>query len=309
MKSYKAAPAKTVIIVAGPTAVGKTALSIGLAEYLGTEILSADSRQCYRELTIGVARPSPEELQHIPHYFVASHSVEETVNAATYEQYALDAVEKIFSRSDTAVLVGGTGLYIRAFEEGLDEMPPIPEPVRAAVREGYRTGGLDWLQQELRTGDPAWYAEGENRNPHRLMRALEVFRATGRSIRDFQDGAAATRDFQVIKIGLDLPRERLYERINARVDQMMEQGLLEEVRGLLPYRQYKALETVGYKELFAYLDGDMSLPEAIALVKQNTRHYAKRQVTWFRKDPGFAWFEPEETGACIAYIKTKLADQ
>lgn len=306
MKNYKAVRAKVVIVVAGPTAVGKTALSIRLAEYLGTEILSADSRQCYRELNIGVARPSPEELQHIPHYFVASHSVGETVNAATYEQYALDAVEKIFSRSDTAVLVGGTGLYIRAFGEGLDEMPSIPEPVRAAVREGYRTGGLDWLQQELQAADPAWYAAGENRNPHRLMRALEVFRATGRSIRHFQEGAAATRDFHVIKIGLDLPRARLYERINARVDQMMEQGLLEEVRELLPYRQYKALETVGYKELFAYLDGDMSLPDAITLIKQNTRHYAKRQVTWFRKDPGFAWFEPGEPEKIAAYVNAQL---
>jgi tRNA dimethylallyltransferase len=293
---------KTVIAVVGPTAVGKTALSIRLAESLRTSIVSADSRQCYRELNIGVARPSPEELQHIHHYFIASHSVEETVNAAIFEQYALDATEDIFSRSDTAVMVGGTGLYIRAFEQGLDPMPPIPEPIRSIVREGYQAGGLAWLQGELQARDPAWYAGGEVHNPHRLLRALEVVLATGQSIRHFQGGEAAKRDFHFVKIGLDLPKAHLYDRINARVDQMMEQGLLEEVRGLLPYRQYNALETVGYKELFAYLDGEISLSDAIALIKRHTRHYAKRQSTWFRKDPGIVWFEPGDGDKILAHL-------
>jgi len=301
-------PEKTVILLAGPTAVGKTALSIQLADHFGgAPVISADSRQCYRELNIGVARPSPEELRQVKHYFIATHSVEETVNAATFEQYALDVVHDIFTRQDLALMTGGTGLYIKAFWEGLDMIPPIPETVRNTVRENYREGGLPWLQEELQRKDPLWYAGAEIQNPHRLMRALEVLLATGRSIRDFQAGDTAIRDFRFIKIGLDLPRNTLYERINARVDQMMERGLLEEVRQLLPFRHCNALDTVGYKELFTYLDGDIGLDAAIALIKQNTRHYAKRQVTWFRKDPEITWFHPGAGEQVMAYVRERLS--
>lgn len=285
-------PVKTVIVVAGPTAVGKTAFALRLAETLDTSIISADSRQCYRELNIGVARPSPEELRRIPHYFIASHSITETVNAATFEQYALNAAADIFARRDTVVMVGGTGLYIRAFEQGLDDMPAIPEEVRSAVRKGYNNGGLEWLQAVLREKDPDWYATGEIQNPHRSMRALELLLATGESIRTFQRGGSQSRNFRILKCALDLPRPVLYDRINTRVDQMMEAGLLEEVRALLPYRHYNALDTVGYKELFTYLDGNTTLPDAVALIQQNTRHYAKRQSTWFKRDPNIQWFGP-----------------
>lgn len=314
-------PVKTVIVVAGPTAVGKTAFALRLAETLDTSIISADSRQCYRELNIGVARPSPEELRRVPHYFIASHSITETVNAATFEQYALKAVADIFARRDTVVMVGGTGLYIRAFEQGLDDMPAIPEEVRSAVREGYNNGGLEWLQAALREKDPDWYATGEIQNPHRSMRALEVLLATGRSIRTFQRGASqggaevsasqaavetaasqGARNFRILKCALDLPRPVLYGRINTRVDQMMDAGLLEEVRALLPYRRYNALDTVGYKELFTYLDGNATLPDAVALIKQNTRHYAKRQSTWFKRDPDTQWFEPGDEEKVLALL-------
>ncbi len=302
------ASGKTVILVAGPTAVGKTALSISLAEYYGASIISADSRQCYRELTIGVARPSVDQLARVPHYFIATHSVTEQVNAATFEAYALDKAKTLFEKEDILLLTGGTGLYIKAFCEGLDLMPGIPEPVRTAVREGYRTQGLAWLQQEVGERDPEWYAGGETQNPHRLMRVLEVALVTGRSIRDFQGGVVVPRNFNVIKIGLDLPRPLLYDRINERVDQMMDMGLVEEVRGVLPFRKYNALETVGYKELLEYFDGSITLSVAVDRIKQHTRHYAKRQVTWFRKDADMAWFLPGEPEKVLEYIQGQLAN-
>ena len=291
----------TILVIAGPTGVGKTDLALGLAERFHTSIISADSRQCYREMTIGVARPPAAALQRIPHYFIATHSVTEAVNAAVFVQEAREAAKT----EDLVLLVGGTGLYIKAFTEGIDDIPPIPEATRQAVREGYASGGLAWLQATVREKDPVWYEGGEVRNPHRLMRALEVIEATGQSIRTFQKGGA--RDTRhVIKIGLDLPRELLYARIDARVDQMMEAGLLEEVRGLLPFRGEKALDTVGYKELFDYLDGQIPLEEAVAMIKQHTRNYAKRQLTWFRKDPEMTWFGPDEQEAVEAYVRRRL---
>jgi tRNA dimethylallyltransferase len=281
---------KTVIILAGPTAVGKTAAAIALARSLRTEIISADSRQCYRELDIGVARPSPEELAAVHHFFIASHSIHQKVSAGTFETYALSKAKHIFENHEFAVMVGGTGLYIKAFCDGMDEVPEVPEPVREEITSQYRTHGLAWLQEQVKSVDPLFLEQGERLNPHRLMRALEVHKATGRSILSFHKGHKAERDFRVIKIALELPREQLYERINKRVDQMIEQGLEEEVRELIPYQHLNALQTVGYKELFDYFNGTITLPEAIHLIKQNTRHYAKRQMTWFRKDPGYQWF-------------------
>jgi len=301
----------TILVIAGPTAAGKTALALNLAEQYGTSIISADSRQCYRELNIGVARPSREELARIPHYFIATHSVTEPVNAATFAGIARDAAEEVSARNraagraDLVVLAGGTGLYIKAFTEGIDAIPPVPEGVRKAVQEGYRQGGLGWLQERVRLKDPAWLEGGEGQNPRRLMRALEVWEATGRSIKTFQGNVRQA--YKVIKIGLELPRPLLYERIDARVDRMLEAGLLEEVRGLWPYRGEKALDTVGYRELFEHLDGLVSLEEAVARIKQHTRNYAKRQLTWFKKDRDIRWFGPEQAEAVLADVQQRLS--
>ena len=269
-------------------------MAIHLAQQWGTEIISADSRQCYRELNIGVARPSPEELAAVPHHFIASHSIQEKVTASTFEQYALEKARDLFRHHDTLVMVGGTGLYIKAFSEGMDEVPNVPEEVRNDIVEQYCQFGLNWLQEEVKTADPKFYEVGETQNPQRLMRALEVVRATGHSILYYRKGTKANRPFQVIKVALTLPKEDLHHRINIRVVQMMEQGLLEEVRSLIPYQQLNALQTVGYRELFDYFKGLMSLEEAVAAIKTNTRQYAKRQMTWFRKDPQYTWFAPTE---------------
>ena len=286
-------PGKTVIIIAGPTAVGKTAVAVELARTLQTEIISADSRQCYRELKIGVARPSEEELQLVPHHFIASHSIHEKLDAAVFENYALQKAAQIFQHHDYAVMVGGTGLYIRAFCEGMDAIPSIPEEIRNEISQAYAQQGLAWLQQQVQQLDPQFYREGEIQNPRRLMRALEVFKASGKSILSFRKGVAAERPFQIIKFALNIPREQLHRHINKRVEGMMEAGLLAEVESLVPYQHLNALQTVGYKELFDYLNGQCTLPDAVADIKTNTRQYAKRQLTWFRKDYSYTWIPPE----------------
>ncbi|HEV7329657.1 MAG TPA: tRNA (adenosine(37)-N6)-dimethylallyltransferase MiaA [Flavisolibacter sp.] len=293
---------KKVIVIAGPTAVGKTAVGIAVAHHLGTEIISADSRQCYREMNIGVARPSASELAEVPHHFIATHSIHEKVNAATFEEYALAKAEEIFSRADTLVMVGGTGLYIKAFTDGMDAIPEVPQEVHDAVVNAYQQNGLAWLQERIKTLDPEFYQQGEILNPQRLMRALEVVEATGKSILSFRTGEKKQRPFEVVRLALDLPREELYLRINHRVDNMMEQGLLEEVRSLLSYQHLNALQTVGYKELFNYLNGEASLEEAVDAIKRNTRHYAKRQLTWFRKNAEYHWLPPDAQ-AVIAHLQ------
>lgn len=283
---------KTVLIIAGPTAVGKTAVAIHAARQLNTEIISADSRQCYKELNIGVARPSAAELAAIPHHFIASHSIHEPVNAAGFEAYALEKLEELFKKYNTVVMTGGTGLYIKAFCEGLDAIPPIPVEIRDRITVSYATNGMDWLQHTVQQKDPLYFEKGENKNPQRLMRALEVIEATGQSILDFQSGTKVTRDFNVIKIALELPRDKLYNRINQRVDNMIQEGLEAEVRSLQPWQHLNALQTVGYTELFDYFKGKISRETAIAAIKTNTRRYAKRQLTWFKKEKETAWFEP-----------------
>jgi tRNA dimethylallyltransferase len=284
----------TIIIIVGPTAVGKTAAAIRLAQQERTKIISADSRQCYRELNIGVAKPSKTELAAVHHYFINSHSIREEVNAAVFEELALQWTAEIFRERPIAVMVGGTGLYIKAFTNGLDEIPAVDPAIRRRLQQEYDLNGIRWLQQEVSLHDPAFYAGGERQNPHRLLRALEVRLSTGRSILSFRSGAPGRRPFHIRKIGLELPKEELHRRIHARVDLMIEQGLVEEVKGLLPYRNQNALQTVGYKEIFEYLDGNKSLDEAINDIKTNTRRYAKRQLTWFRKDPAVQWTDPDE---------------
>jgi tRNA dimethylallyltransferase len=282
----------TVIIIVGPTAVGKTAFAIELANHFNTSIISADSRQCYKELSIGVAKPTAMELAATKHYFIDSHSIHEEVNAGVFEKYALDAAAQIFKTNSTAVMVGGTGLYIKSFCEGIDAMPSISPDVRDRITQDYEKNGLGWLQQQVAAKDPKyWESTHEKNNPQRLMRALEIVLSTGVSITSFQTDQKVARPFNIIKIGLSMPRELLNERINSRVDAMMQEGLLEEVTGLLPHANSNALQTVGYKEIFAHLRGEISIEQAAMQIKQNTRQYAKRQMTWFKKDTGVNWLE------------------
>lgn len=280
---------KTVIIIAGPTASGKTSMAIDLAKKYNTEIISADSRQCFKEMNIGVAKPSSAELAEVKHHFIDSHSIHDTVNAVVFEQYALNVVNEIFTKHNVAIMAGGTGLYIKAFCEGLDEMPAIPTEIRNRIIQQYEIQGLSWLQDEIKTHDPLYYATGEIHNPQRLMRALEIKLSTGTSIKELQKSQKVTRDFNIIKYGIDVPKEKLHNNINTRVDKMIEDGLVEEVKSLLPYRHLNALQTVGYTEIFDYFDSKLSLPEAVERIKINTRQYAKRQMTWFKKDKSIEW--------------------
>lgn len=279
----------TCIIIVGPTAVGKTALAIQLAQHFSTEIISCDSRQCFKELNIGVAKPTAEELAAVKHYFINSNSIQDTVNAASFEQYALEKVNDIFRRHPVAVMVGGTGLYVKAFCDGIDEIPEVDPLIRTNIIEAYNSNGIEWLQDEIRKEDEQFCKKGEMQNPHRIMRALEVKWSTGRSILDFHSKEKKKRDFDIIKIGLELPRQELIERINKRVDIMMKEGLEEEVRALVPYKSLNALQTVGYRELFSHFDNETSLAQAIESIKINTRQYAKRQMTWFKRDTGIEW--------------------
>jgi tRNA dimethylallyltransferase len=295
---------KTAVIVVGPTASGKTSIAIDLAKHFKTEIISADSRQCFRELNIGVGRPSEEELTTVKHYFIASHSINDNVSAGTFEQYALEKANALFREHDVVVVSGGTGLYIKAFCEGMDAIPNVPGEVRETIISEFKEKGLEWLQKEVEQKDPSFYKSGEIKNPQRLMRALEVMEFTGRSIVEFRKGLKASRAFTIIKIGLELSKEELHRNIEMRVDKMIAQGLVEEVRELLPHKDQNALQTVGYPEIFAYLDGKISLDKAIDLIKKNTKQYARRQMTWFRKDKEIKWFAP----SAIEEMKGHLPD-
>ncbi|MEO8721102.1 MAG: tRNA (adenosine(37)-N6)-dimethylallyltransferase MiaA [Ginsengibacter sp.] len=278
---------KICLIISGPTAVGKTSYGIELASKYHTEIISADSRQCYKELNIGVAKPSRAQLEKVKHYFINTHSIHEEINVKTFEQYALHAVNEIFKKNEIAIMVGGTGLYIKAFADGLDDIPEIDEAIRNYVLDQYSLHGLQWLSEEIKLKDPIFLANGAMHNPRRMARALEVKLSTGQSILNFHSGKKTKRDFEVRYILLEMPREKLYNKINHRVDEMMEAGFLKEAENLLPFKDLKALQTVGYKELFAHLEGKLSLNKAIEEIKRNTRHYAKRQMTWFKKlEPG-----------------------
>jgi len=293
---------KTMIVVAGPTAVGKTAVAIQLAKHFATSIISADSRQCYKELNIGVARPSEQELAAVNHYFIASHSIQDEITAAGFEQYALQKATELFQQQDTVVMVGGTGLYIKAFCEGLDLIPAVDPAIREQIISNYNSKGLVWLQEQVQQKDPAFYTSGEIQNPQRMMRALEVLESTGQSVLSFRKGEKTQRDFNIIKIGLELPKEELHQRIHTRVDQMMQAGQLEEVKGLIPYKHLNALQTVGYKELFEYLEETISMEKAVEQIKINTRQYAKRQMTWFKKDEEMKWFAPFQTDEIIRSV-------
>lgn len=293
---------KKLIVIAGPTAVGKTDLAISVAKKLKTEIISADSRQFFREMEIGTAKPSGSALQEVPHHFVNSHSINEEYDAAQFADDALKAVEQVFHDHTTCVMCGGSGLYIKAVCEGFDEIPDIEPSIREAITRNYELNGLPWLQDEMKKQDPDYYEVIDQQNPHRLIRALEVKIGIGKSLSAYFRNKKLSRDFEILKIGLELPRELLYERIDSRMDAMISQGLFEEAKALLPFRARQALQTVGYKEIFDYLDGEYDREEAIRLLKRNSRRYAKRQLTWFKKDKEFVWFDARKQEEILKYI-------
>ena len=274
---------KTCLIISGPTAVGKTSYGIELALKYHTQIISADSRQCFKELNIGVAKPSKDQLEKVKHYFINSHSIHEEINVKIFEEYALKSVEEIFKNNDVAIMVGGTGLYIKSFTEGLDDIPEINETIKKEINTQYFAHGIEWLSEQIKLHDSIFFSKGEMQNPQRMLRALEVKLSTGKSILDFHSQKRIKRDFEIKNILLELPREQLYKNINHRVDEMMEAGLLKEAENLFSFKSLNALQTVGYKELFDFFEGKYSLEKAIEEIKKNTRHYAKRQMTWFKK--------------------------
>jgi len=290
------------IAVVGPTAVGKTRVAIELAKQFQTEIISADARQLYREMNIGTAVPSAEELQAVPHHFIQSHSIEQLYSVGDFEQEALQRLEQLFRKYQTVVLVGGSGLYVKALLDGLDAMPEVDLKVRAELTDLLSQSGLPILFQKLEELDPEFAQIIDRHNPQRLIRALEVCLSTGQPYSSFRQGAVKPRPFQSIRIGLELDRATLYQRIDERVDSMLEQGLQEEAKALFPYRDHNALQTVGYSEIFSYLEGHYSWEEAERLIKRNSRRYAKRQLTWFKKDPSMRWFRPDDYAGILTYL-------
>ena len=297
---------KTLVSVVGPTAIGKTALAIRLAQHFDTEIISADSRQFFKEMEIGTAKPNIEELAAAKHHFIDSHSIQQLFSTGDFEVQGLKKLDEIFVRHDIAIMVGGSGLYVNALINGLDEMPEIDLSIRTALNEQFKSQGIAPIQARLAEADPEYFAKVDQQNPQRMIRGLEVFLSTGQKLSSMLSATKKERPFNIIKIGLNTDRAVLYERINMRVDQMIENGLIEEVKSLAPFRAYNALNTVGYSEVFDYLDGNLSIEEAISSIKQNTRRFAKRQLTWFRRDEEINWLEPDHSEDIIEYIKNEV---
>jgi len=295
---------KTLISVIGPTGIGKTALAIGLAQHFGTEIVSCDARQFFREMKIGTAAPTTEELAEAPHHFIGNLSVKDDYSLGKYEADALQKLDELFHRYDTVIMVGGSGMYEKAVTEGLDALPEANSRNIAELNHIFENEGIEPLRQLLKSLDPDYYAEVDKDNHRRLIRAIDVSRQTGRPYSQQLKQPKTRRDFRVVRIGLDAPREIVYDRINRRVDKMMEQGLLDEVNSLTEFRHKTALQTVGYTELFRYLDGEWDLEFAISEIKKNSRRYAKRQMTWNRKLPDVQWlgydYDDEELKNCIS---------
>jgi len=299
---------KYLIVICGPTAVGKTSLSIEVAKLFGAEIISADSRQFYREMTIGTAKPTEEQLAEVPHHFVNNISIHnKSYSAGKYEYEVLEFLESYFQQKPVAVMVGGSGLFVNAVCSGFDKFEKEDDSQLWVTRRFLNEKDLLWLQQEVERLDPEYYATVDRKNPMRLKRALEIIYTTGKKYSEQRIGKKTERPFKIIKIGLSLPREVLYERINARVDEMMQQGLLEEVKQLYLHKKLHTLNTVGYTELFDYIEDKITQEDAVALIKQNTRNYAKRQMTWFKKDDGIKWFQPQQLEEIVSYINGQIA--
>lgn len=296
------------IVLAGPTAVGKTDLSISLANHFNCDIVSADSRQFYKEMTIGTAKPSLEELNAAPHHFINTHSIHSPLSAGRYETEAVAVLEKCFEKSNIAILTGGSGLFLKAVYDGLDEFPEVTEEAKIKVKSIFESEGNEGLRRALYEIDLEYAKEVDLNNNHRIMRALEVCFSQEAPFSKFRNKQVKKRDFTCIKIMLDRDREELYDRINRRVDTMINDGLIEEVRNLHTYKDLKSLQTVGYQELFPYLEDSTNLADACSLIKRNTRRYAKRQLTWFRREEGFTWFHPEKREEIVKFIENKLSE-
>ncbi len=294
MNIGKEAKEKTLIVLLGPTGVGKTEISLRMAEHYGCPIISSDSRQLFRELKIGTAAPTEAELQRVEHHFIGTHSIFDTYSAGQYEEDAIRLIEQLFETHDTLMLVGGSMLYIDAVCKGFDVIPTVSPELRTRLRQEYEAQGIEWLQGELAQIDPVHYARVDTNNPKRMLHALEVSLETGQPYSNFCTGEKKERPFRIKKIGLNRPRPELYERINKRVDQMMQEGLLEEARPYFEDRELNSLNTVGYKELFSYFDDTWTLDFAVNMIKQNSRRYAKRQLTWFNADKEIEWHHPDE---------------
>ena len=293
---------KTLIVITGPTAVGKTALCLDLATHFGIPIINADSRQIYRELKIGTARPTEEQMQQVKHYFVGTLGLEDYYSASLFEQQVLELLGQLFQSHDYALMAGGSMMYIDAVCDGIDDIPTIDDETRALMKRRLAEEGLEQLCEDLKRMDPEYYEIVDKQNPRRVVHALEICTMTGQTYTSFRRREKRERPFRIIKIGLNRPREELYARINQRVDEMMANGLLEEVKTMYPKRSLNALNTVGYKELFDYLDGRWPLEEAVERIKGNTRRYARKQLTWYKKDNQIRWFHPDEITTIIDYI-------
>ena len=294
------------VLIVGPTAVGKTDFCLKLANFFNSEIISCDSRQFYREMNLGTAKPSESELSLVRHHFINSLSVEDVYDVKKFENEAIDLLENLFQKHQILILTGGSGLFADAVIDGLDEMPQIDERIRKELIDEYNQKGLTFLQDQVALLDPVYFGQVDRQNPQRLMRAIEVFRGTGKPFSSFRVKAKVKRDFEVIKIGLERPRNELYARIDLRMDQMITDGLFEEASALFPKRHLNALQTVGYSEIFGYLEGSYDREEAIRLLKRNSRRYAKRQLTWFKRDQSIHWFEPSQEEEILQYIKNQI---
>lgn len=306
MKKPENTEKKYLIVVGGATASGKTGFAIRLAQHFRTEIVSCDSRQFYREMSIGTAKPTPEEMHQAPHHFIGHISIEQPYTAGDFETDALALLDRLFLQHQSVILCGGSGLFIKAVCEGLDQFPEVPETIITDLQHDFETNGLAALQEELAASDPEYYQEVDLQNPRRLLRALSVIRASGQAFSAFRTRKSKPRSFQPVYLQMNLPREALYDRINRRVDLMMAQGLEAEARNLYPKRHLPALQTVGYQELFDHFDGSISLEEAIELIKRNSRRYAKRQLTWFRRDGFWESFQSDELDEALAFIGQKI---
>ena len=293
---------KTLIVITGPTAVGKTALCLDIAQYFGIPIINADSRQIYKELKIGTASPTDEQLQRVKHYFVGSLSLNDYYSASLFEQQTLEILEYEFTKSDYALMAGGSMMYIDAVCDGIDDIPTVDDKTREMLKARLASEGLEKLVEELRKLDPEYYEIVDKQNPRRVVHGLEICLMTGKTYTSFRKREKKQRPFRIVKIGLNRKREELYNRINQRVDQMMDKGLLDEAKTLYPMRHMNALNTVGYKEMFAFLDGTWTLEEAVERIKGNTRRYARKQLTWFKKDEQIRWFHPDDKEKIISYI-------
>lgn len=297
---------KILLLIVGSTAVGKTKLCVSLAQKLDTVVVSADSRQFYQEMSIGTAKPSLIEMEGVTHYFVDNKSIAEEYNVGKYEKEVLTFLEDFYLSKQVCLLTGGSGLYVDAVCNGIDEMPEVPQALRKQLNHEYKQFGLDKLVEELNESDPEYSKIVDTKNAQRVIRALEVCRLTGNTYTSFRKKEVALRPFQIIKIGLKRDREELYKRIDKRMDDMIEQGLFEEAKGLIEYRHHNALQTVGYKEIFDYFDGLYNKEEAIRLLKRNSRRYAKRQMTWFRRDEEIKWFHPDDTATIENYVREQI---